>query len=69
MDKVMRMSSEKGVAIFTKSSCCLCYAVQILFRNLGFNQRFTKSTPTQTAVRSRRPFSVSAAPPPSQLSS
>lgn len=34
MDKVMRMSSEKGVVIFTKSSCCLCYAVQILFRDL-----------------------------------
>ncbi|KAL0745928.1 hypothetical protein Bca101_101555 [Brassica carinata] len=34
MDKVMRMSSERGVVIFTKSSCCLCYAVQILFRDL-----------------------------------
>ncbi|KAF2605267.1 hypothetical protein F2Q70_00028963 [Brassica cretica] len=34
MDKVMRMSSEKGVVIFTKSSCCLCYTVQILFRDL-----------------------------------
>ncbi|KAF2571602.1 hypothetical protein F2Q70_00001904 [Brassica cretica] len=34
MDKVMRMSSEKGVVIFTKDSCCLCYAVQILFRDL-----------------------------------
>ncbi|KAH0928120.1 hypothetical protein HID58_013847, partial [Brassica napus] len=31
---VMRMSSEKGVVIFTKDSCCLCYAVQILFRDL-----------------------------------
>ncbi|CAN7062751.1 hypothetical protein Bca4012_095959 [Brassica carinata] len=34
MDKVMRMSSEKGVVIFTKNSCCLCYAVQVLFRDL-----------------------------------
>ncbi|KAF2604108.1 hypothetical protein F2Q70_00026327 [Brassica cretica] len=34
MDKVMRMSSEKGVVIYTKDSCCLCYAVQILFRDL-----------------------------------
>ncbi|CAN6994014.1 unnamed protein product, partial [Brassica rapa subsp. trilocularis] len=34
MDKVMRMSSERGVVIITKSSCCLCYAVQILFRDL-----------------------------------
>lgn len=33
MDKVMRLaSSEKGVVIFSKSSCCLCYAVIILFQ-------------------------------------
>lgn len=35
MDKVMRMASEKGVVIFSKSSCCLCYAVNILFHELG----------------------------------
>ncbi|KAL5060496.1 hypothetical protein RYX36_032100 [Vicia faba] len=35
MDKVMRLASEKGVVIFTKSSCCLCYAVNILFKELG----------------------------------
>lgn len=35
MDKVMRIVSEKGVVIFSKSSCCLCYAVNILFRELG----------------------------------
>nr|AFC01204.1 glutaredoxin family protein [Ammopiptanthus mongolicus] len=35
MDKVMRLASEKGVVIFTKSSCCLCYAVNILFQELG----------------------------------
>ncbi|KAG7596100.1 Thioredoxin-like superfamily [Arabidopsis suecica] len=39
MDKVMRMSSEKGVVIFTKSSCCLSYAVQVLFQDLGVNPK------------------------------
>ncbi|GLT42514.1 hypothetical protein SLA2020_165090 [Shorea laevis] len=37
MDKVMRLASEKGVVIFTKSSCCLCYAVNILFQELRVN--------------------------------
>ncbi|XP_004495992.1 monothiol glutaredoxin-S9 [Cicer arietinum] len=35
MEKVMRLATEKGVVIFTKSSCCMCYAVNILFRELG----------------------------------
>ncbi|RXI02644.1 hypothetical protein DVH24_002722 [Malus domestica] len=35
MDKVMRLASEKGVVIFSKSSCCLCYAVKILFQEIG----------------------------------
>lgn len=35
MEKVNRLASEKGVVIFTKSSCCLCYAVNILFHELG----------------------------------
>ncbi|KAF1861118.1 hypothetical protein Lal_00000537 [Lupinus albus] len=35
MEKVMRLASEKGVLIFTKSSCCLCYAVNILFKEIG----------------------------------
>ncbi|KAK4717520.1 hypothetical protein R3W88_015858 [Solanum pinnatisectum] len=34
-DKIQRMSSEHGVMIFSKSTCCLCYAVTILFRDLG----------------------------------
>ncbi|GMN38107.1 hypothetical protein TIFTF001_007354 [Ficus carica] len=37
MDKVMRLASEKGVVIFSKSSCCLCYAVNILFQELKVN--------------------------------
>ena len=37
MDKVKRLASENGVVIFTKSSCCLCYAVNILFQELGAN--------------------------------
>ncbi|KAE9615598.1 hypothetical protein Lalb_Chr04g0257061 [Lupinus albus] len=35
MDKVMRLASEKCVVILTKSSCCLCYAVNILFKEIG----------------------------------
>ncbi|KAK9757020.1 hypothetical protein RND81_01G135400 [Saponaria officinalis] len=35
MDKVRRVSSENGVVIFSKSSCCLCYTVSILLQELG----------------------------------
>uniref|UniRef100_A0A7N0ZQV6 Glutaredoxin domain-containing protein n=1 Tax=Kalanchoe fedtschenkoi TaxID=63787 RepID=A0A7N0ZQV6_KALFE len=35
MDKVMQLASEKGVMIFSKSSCCLCYSVKFLFQELG----------------------------------
>ncbi|KAI4365683.1 hypothetical protein MLD38_021648 [Melastoma candidum] len=34
MDKVRRLASENGVLIFTKSSCCMCYAVTILLQGL-----------------------------------
>ncbi|KAI4341707.1 hypothetical protein MLD38_026399 [Melastoma candidum] len=37
MDRVKRLSSENGVLIFTKSSCCMCYAVTILLQGLGVN--------------------------------
>ncbi|KAI8522746.1 hypothetical protein RHMOL_Rhmol13G0021000 [Rhododendron molle] len=35
MDKVKRLTSENGVVIFSKSTCCLCYAVNILFQEIG----------------------------------
>jgi glutaredoxin 3 len=35
MDKVLRLASEQGVVIFIKSTCCLCYAVKILFQEIG----------------------------------
>lgn len=35
MDKVLRLASENGVVIFSKSTCCLCYAVNFLFQELG----------------------------------
>ncbi|GMI76056.1 hypothetical protein like AT2G30540 [Hibiscus trionum] len=35
MDKVTILASEEGVVLFSKSSCCLCYAVTILFQELG----------------------------------
>ncbi|GAA0184979.1 hypothetical protein Leryth_005537 [Lithospermum erythrorhizon] len=34
MDKIMRLTSENGLVIFSKSSCCLCYAVNILLQEL-----------------------------------
>lgn len=39
MDKVTRLASEKNVVIFSKSSCCLCYAVKILFQELQANPK------------------------------
>ncbi|XP_021762615.1 monothiol glutaredoxin-S11-like [Chenopodium quinoa] len=35
MEKVLKVASENGVVIFSKSSCCLCYSVNILFQELG----------------------------------
>ena len=35
MDKIQTLTSENGVVIFSKSTCCLCYAVKILFHELG----------------------------------
>uniref|UniRef100_M1AT31 Glutaredoxin n=1 Tax=Solanum tuberosum TaxID=4113 RepID=M1AT31_SOLTU len=32
---VQRMTREHGVVIFSKSTCCLSYAVSILFQDLG----------------------------------
>ncbi|KAL7198890.1 hypothetical protein ACSBR2_021225 [Camellia fascicularis] len=37
MDKVTRVASENGVVIFSKSTCCLCFAVNVLFQELGVN--------------------------------
>lgn len=37
MEKVLRIVSNKGVVVFSKSSCCLCYTVNILFQELGIN--------------------------------
>ncbi|KAK1398923.1 Monothiol glutaredoxin-S9 [Heracleum sosnowskyi] len=34
MDKIMRVTSENGVVIFSKTTCCLSYAVNILFHEL-----------------------------------
>ncbi|KAK8284238.1 hypothetical protein V6Z11_D08G143000 [Gossypium hirsutum] len=42
MDKLMRLASEKDVVVFSKSSCCLCYAITILFQELGVTS--TKKT-------------------------
>ncbi|KAF9621029.1 hypothetical protein IFM89_015851 [Coptis chinensis] len=34
MDSINRLASQRGVVIFSKSSCCMCYAVKILFHEL-----------------------------------
>ncbi|KAL3644816.1 Monothiol glutaredoxin-S9 [Castilleja foliolosa] len=35
MEKIVKLATENGILIFSKSSCCLCYTVQILFQELG----------------------------------
>ncbi|CAL1390341.1 unnamed protein product [Linum trigynum] len=35
MEKVMGLASENGLVIFSKSSCCMCYAVNMLFQGIG----------------------------------
>ncbi|KAI3975668.1 hypothetical protein MKX01_023094 [Papaver californicum] len=37
MEAIMRVASKKGVVIFSKSLCCMCYVVKILFHELGVN--------------------------------
>ncbi|KAI3985169.1 hypothetical protein MKX01_014528 [Papaver californicum] len=37
MEAIMRVTTKKGVVIFSKSSCCMCYTVKILFHELGVN--------------------------------
>ncbi|KAI3676487.1 hypothetical protein L1987_86097 [Smallanthus sonchifolius] len=37
MEKIQALTSQNGVVIFTKSTCCLCYAVTILFQELRVN--------------------------------
>ncbi|KAK9070079.1 hypothetical protein SSX86_010478 [Deinandra increscens subsp. villosa] len=35
MDKIQTLILENGVVVFSKSTCCLCYAVIMLFQELG----------------------------------
>lgn len=37
MEKVTSFASNKGVVVFSKSSCCLSYTVSVLFQELGVN--------------------------------
>ncbi|EPS63131.1 glutaredoxin, partial [Genlisea aurea] len=34
MEKISKLASENGILILSKSTCCLCYAVQMLFKEL-----------------------------------
>ncbi|PIA44501.1 hypothetical protein AQUCO_01700240v1 [Aquilegia coerulea] len=36
-EAINRLASQKGVVIFSNSSCCMCYAVKILFHELRVN--------------------------------
>ncbi|XP_019164287.1 PREDICTED: glutaredoxin-C13-like [Ipomoea nil] len=38
-DKVRRLTADNGVVIFSKTTCCLCYAVDILFQELRVEPR------------------------------
>ncbi|XP_022995212.1 glutaredoxin-C13-like [Cucurbita maxima] len=35
MERVKRLAAEHEVLIISKTSCCLCYAVNVLLRELG----------------------------------
>ncbi|KAF5202925.1 Glutaredoxin-c13 [Thalictrum thalictroides] len=37
MEAIKRLTSGKGVVIFSKTSCCMCYTVKVLFSELGVN--------------------------------
>ncbi|KAI3939509.1 hypothetical protein MKX01_000074 [Papaver californicum] len=44
MEAIMRVAAKKGVVIFSKSSCCVCYAIKILFHELGVNPLIYEKT-------------------------
>ncbi|XP_051152824.1 monothiol glutaredoxin-S10-like [Andrographis paniculata] len=35
MDRIAKISSQKAVVIFSKSSCCMCHAIKRLFYEQG----------------------------------
>ncbi|KAG2721534.1 hypothetical protein I3843_02G072600 [Carya illinoinensis] len=35
MDRIVKVSSQKAVVIFSKSSCCMCHAIKRLFYEQG----------------------------------
>ncbi|KAI7983698.1 Glutaredoxin-C11 [Camellia lanceoleosa] len=35
MDKIRELASNNAAVIFTKSSCCMCHSIKVLFRDLG----------------------------------
>ncbi|CAA0828162.1 Monothiol glutaredoxin-S9 [Striga hermonthica] len=35
METIVKLASENGILILSKSSCCLSYAVQMLFQEIG----------------------------------
>ncbi|KAL5701349.1 Monothiol glutaredoxin-S9 [Ranunculus cassubicifolius] len=37
MDAIRRLTAGKGVVILSKSTCCMCYTVKVLFNELGVN--------------------------------
>ncbi|KMT09650.1 hypothetical protein BVRB_6g131020 [Beta vulgaris subsp. vulgaris] len=37
VERIERVASENAVVIFSKSSCCMCHAIQRLFCGMGVN--------------------------------
>ncbi|XP_044500458.1 monothiol glutaredoxin-S7-like [Mangifera indica] len=37
MDKVTRMTSERPLVIFSRSTCCMCHTIKTLFSDFGVN--------------------------------
>ncbi|GMH08366.1 hypothetical protein Nepgr_010206 [Nepenthes gracilis] len=37
MDRITKLTSEKPVIIFSKSSCCMCHTIKTLFNGFGVN--------------------------------
>ena len=37
MDSITRLTADKPVVIFSKSSCCMCHTIKTLIRSFGAN--------------------------------
>ncbi|KAL8214902.1 hypothetical protein R6Q57_004355 [Mikania cordata] len=65
MEKIQSLTSENGVVIFTKSTCCLCFAVTILFQELRVNPKVCEidQDPDGREILKALPKQGSSSPP------